>query len=234
MQELSAHVGHYPGNRTENDHDRGQGQYPDETDSRSNKNQPGLVRQSYSDKEQKGLGDSHELTKGTVAPISTARHFDRIPLRQRTVAAVGTVRHVNIRPRRLSTLTSNNKETSLEIDSHVDMCCVVKEVQVIYDYDRPVTVSDYDPQLGSRDFKTVLAVLEYTHPLNGHIYHIFIHQAIHIPNLDHHLLCPMQCRVNDIIINDVPKFLMKTPTHDSHYIVSQDINNPLNPLVLPL
>ena len=44
VQELSADVGHYPGNRTENDHDRGQGQYPDETDSRSNKNQPGLVR----------------------------------------------------------------------------------------------------------------------------------------------------------------------------------------------
>ena len=44
----------------------------------------------------------------------------------------------------------------------------------------------------------------------------------------------MQCRVNDIIINDVPKFLMKTPTHDSHSIVEQDINNPLTPLVLPL
>ena len=29
----------------------------DKTDSRSNKNQPGIVRQSYSDKKQKGLGD---------------------------------------------------------------------------------------------------------------------------------------------------------------------------------
>ena len=57
VEELSAHVSHYPGNHTENDHDRGQGQDPDKTDSRSNKNQPGLVRQSYSDKKQKGLGD---------------------------------------------------------------------------------------------------------------------------------------------------------------------------------
>ena len=57
VQELSAHVGHYPGNRTKNDNDRGQGQYPDETDSRSNNNQPGLVHQSYSEKKQKGLGD---------------------------------------------------------------------------------------------------------------------------------------------------------------------------------
>ena len=45
VQELSARVGHYPDNRAEYDRDRDQGQYPDETDSRSNKNQPGLVRQ---------------------------------------------------------------------------------------------------------------------------------------------------------------------------------------------
>ena len=95
-------------------------------------------------------------------------------------------------------------------------------------------VSGYEPQLGSRDFKTVLAVLEYTHPLTVQIYHLVIHRAIQIPNLEHHLLCPMQCIVNDIIINDVPKLLMKTPTHDSHSIVAQDIKNPLTPLVLPL
>ena len=54
---LSAHVGHYPNHRTEDDRDCGSGQYPDETDSRSNNNQPGLVRQSYSDKKHKGFGD---------------------------------------------------------------------------------------------------------------------------------------------------------------------------------
>ena len=57
VEDLSACVGHYPGNRTEYYHDRGQGQYPDETDSRSNKNQPGLVHQSYSEKKHKGLGN---------------------------------------------------------------------------------------------------------------------------------------------------------------------------------
>ena len=55
VQELSARVNNYPDNLTEDD--CGCGQYPDETDSRSNKNQPGLVRQSYSEKKQKGLGD---------------------------------------------------------------------------------------------------------------------------------------------------------------------------------
>ena len=97
-----------------------------------------------------------------------------------------------------------------------------------------MTVSVYEPQLGSRYFNTVSAVLEYTHPLTGHIYHLVIHQDIQIPNFDHHLLCPMQCRVNDITINDVPKLLMKTPTPDSHSIVAHYINNPLTPLVLSL
>ena len=50
VRELSAHFGNYPDNRTEDDRDRGQ--YPDESDSRSNKNQPGLVCQSYSEKKQ--------------------------------------------------------------------------------------------------------------------------------------------------------------------------------------
>ena len=97
-----------------------------------------------------------------------------------------------------------------------------------------MTVSGYDPQLGSRDFKKVSAVLEYTHPLSGQIYHIVIHQAIQIPNLNHHLICPMPCRVNDITINNVPKFLMKNLTPDRHSIVAHEINNPSNPLVLPL
>ena len=97
-----------------------------------------------------------------------------------------------------------------------------------------MTVIGYDPELGSREFKTVSEVLEYTHPLTENIYYLVIHQAIQIPNLDHHLLCPMQCRVNEITVNDVPKFLTKTPTPDSHSIVAHDVDNPLTPLVLPL
>ena len=49
VEELSARVGHYSESRAEYDRDRDQGQDPDETDSCSNKNQPGLVRQSHSD-----------------------------------------------------------------------------------------------------------------------------------------------------------------------------------------
>jgi hypothetical protein len=46
-----------------------------------------------------------------------------------------------------------------------------------------------------------------------------INQAIHIPHLTHHLLCPMQCRVNDVTINDLSKFLDCNPTDTSHSIL---------------
>ena len=178
--------------------------------------------------------DMTSLTQRTVADVSTARHVDITSLTQRTVAALITVRHDDIRPRRLSTFTSNTRETLLEIYSHADTFCVGKYALVIYEHDRPVTVSGYETELRSIDFKTVSEVLEYTHPLTGQIYHLVIYQAINIPNLDNHFLCPMQCRVNDITINNVSKFLMKTPIPDSHSIVAHDVDNPLTPLVIPL
>ena len=55
VRELSARVDNLPDNRSEDD--RCRGQYNDKADSRSNKNQPGLVRQSYYEKKQKGIGD---------------------------------------------------------------------------------------------------------------------------------------------------------------------------------
>ena len=53
--ELIYRVDNLPDNRSEDD--RCCGQYPDEADSRSNKNKPGLVRQSYYEKKHKGIGD---------------------------------------------------------------------------------------------------------------------------------------------------------------------------------
>ena len=89
-------------------------------------------------------------------------------------------------------------------------------------------------ELGLRHFEIVSAVFEHTYPLTGQIYHLVIHQSIQIPNLDHHFLCPMQYRVINITISDVPNFLMNAPTPGSHSIVAYDMDNLLTPLVLPL
>ncbi len=63
---------------------------------------------------------------------------------------------------------------------------------------------------------------------------MIINQAIHIPDLGHHLLCPMQCHVNDVIVNKAPKFLATDPTDQTHALTLTDPNNPLQPVILSL
>ena len=102
---------------------------------------------------------------------------------------------------RVSNSSVNINETSLELDSHADTCVVGRYCLIINDFDRPVTVYGYDRALGAKTYRTVSAVLEYIDPVTGQHYHLVIHQAIEIPHLDHHLLCPMQCEVNDVTVN---------------------------------
>jgi hypothetical protein len=61
-----------------------------------------------------------------------------------------------------------------------------------------------------------------------------INQAIHIPHLDHHLLCPMQCRVNDVIVNDTPMFLTADPTDHTHALTIRDPHQPAQTVILRL
>ncbi len=92
----------------------------------------------------------------------------------------------------------------------------------------------YDDSLGSKTYQTVIGVVAYDDPQTGRMLHLIINQAIHIPHLDHHLLCPMQCCVNDVTVNNLPKFLAANPTDQMHALTINDPNNPLQPVILPL
>ena len=45
-----------------------------------------------------------------------------------------------------------------------------------------------------------------------------------MPDLDHHLLCPMKCRANGVVINECPGMYFREPTQESHAIVAMDEN----------
>ena len=92
-----------------------------------------------------------------------------------------------------STKISSNYETTLELDSHADTCVLGCDALILHDYLRPVSVQGYDPALGTTQYNTVSGALAYDHPHSGETFHLVVNQAIHIPHLDHHLLCPMQC-----------------------------------------
>ncbi len=143
-----------------------------------------------------------------------------------------------IDPRRyitdLSSKISSTGETTLELDSHADTCVLGRDALILLNYDRPVIVEGYDPSLGTKTYATVSGALAYDDPLTGEVYHIVINQAIHIPHLDHHPLCPMQCRVNDVTIDETPKFLAHDPTDHTHALTIKDPHNPAQTVILPL
>ncbi|KAI2493824.1 hypothetical protein MHU86_20705 [Fragilaria crotonensis] len=60
-----------------------------------------------------------------------------------------------------------------------------------------------------------------------------VHQAIFIPDLAHNLLSTMQVRLNDVVINETPRFLTERVTDLTHSIVVPT-DDPDVPYVIPL
>ena len=45
---------------------------------------------------------------------------------------------------------------------------------------------------------------------------LVIKQAVQVPHLQNHLLCPIQMHLNDVIVSEVPMFLSRRPDDTSH------------------
>jgi hypothetical protein len=80
----------------------------------------------------------------------------------------------------------------------------------------------------------VSGVVAYDDPQTRRMLHLIINQAIYIPHLDHHILCPMQCRVNDMTVNNLPIFLAANPTDQMHALTMTDPDNLLQLVILLL
>ena len=106
-----------------------------------------------------------------------------------------------------------------DLDSHADTCVVGANSLVTHDYEQPVKVTGYDAMDGYKTCKMVTATLAYDDPSDGTPIILEVQQAIHIPRLQHNLLCPMQMWLNDVGVNEVPKFLTKDPTDETHAMV---------------
>ena len=102
---------------------------------------------------------------------------------------------MSIRPRvaDVSSVGVKDNETTLEADSHADTFVLGGGTLELLDHEQPVNVQGYDPALGVKQYRTISGALAFIHPYSGIRYHLVVHQAVHIPDLTHHLLCPMQC-----------------------------------------
>jgi hypothetical protein len=57
---------------------------------------------------------------------------------------------------------------------------------------------------------------------------LIIHQALYFEEMEHVLLCPMQLRLNQVIINEQPKFLSMNPSvHDNSVFINEEFLIPL-------
>lgn len=132
------------------------------------------------------------------------------------IAAVRTVRIL------AANSTHSSDDTRVEIDNHADTTVLGRNCLKIHDYGRSVKVTGYNPSVGTKTCSTISGAVAYDHPQTGQAYLLVFNQAIYAPHLEHHLLCPMQCRLNHVKISEVPKFLVNDPDEFTHAVAVED------------
>ena len=92
----------------------------------------------------------------------------------------------------------------------------------ILDHEQPMNVQGYDAALGVKQYRTISGALTFIHPYTLKRYHVVVHQSVYIPDLPHHLLCPMQCQAHSVRVNDCPRMYKDALDAESHSIVAAD------------
>lgn len=124
-------------------------------------------------------------------------------------------------------------ESRTDLDSHADQCAVGRNALFVHDYERPINVSGYNPSgpVASNLRTAVSAALAYDDAMSGQTVILIVNQAIYIPDLNHNLLGTMQLCLNDVKVNDVPRFLTDRPDQHTHSLVIPTADDPY---VIPL
>jgi hypothetical protein len=106
-----------------------------------------------------------------------------------------------------------------ELDSHADQCCVGSTALFLTKHSKTVEVGPFLKSLGTvRNVKIVSAAITYDDLDSGHPIMLIIHQALYTAEMEQSLLCPMQLRMNQMIVNKRPKFLSTNPSLQDHSI----------------
>ena len=141
----------------------------------------------------------------------------------RMISEVGMISH------EVNALDRNNDDWfRMELDSHADTCCMGNEVLVVNETNRMVNVTPFLKSLGVvKKVPIISAAVAYDDPRSGEVFILIFHQALHFMDMNHCLICPMQLRLNDVVINEQPKFLLHQPSEKDHAIVAENLLIPL-------
>ncbi len=109
---------------------------------------------------------------------------------------------------------------STDLDSHANQCVLGSITLVVYNYEKPVNIFGYNPKgLVTRELCMIMGVLAYDCPNTGETFILIVNQAIHNPKLTHNLLSPIQMWLNDMEVNDKPKFFTDNPLNVTMHFV---------------
>ena len=94
----------------------------------------------------------------------------------------------------------------MDLDIHAGTILLGGECMKIYNWNRPVKLSGYNPKDRESIFQAISGEFPYDHPHTGQVYLLIFHQFINANNIDHHLMCTMYCIIHGIDINETSIF----------------------------
>ncbi len=100
--------------------------------------------------------------------------------------------------------SSLNSKIQVELDSQTDTNVVGSDTLVVHDNEYYVDVYRYDSKSRHKNVTTVDAAVAYNDPQTGDTSVLLFNQAILFPSIKNILLCPIQCRLNGVTVNDMP------------------------------
>jgi hypothetical protein len=121
-------------------------------------------------------------------------------------------------------------ESRTDLDLHADTTVLGKHCMIVYDTNRTADVSPFLPELGTAE--KVRIIIAYDDHPDGETIILIINQALYIPALQDNLVCDIQCRMDDVVIDSCPKSMSENPTDDTHTLKFRNYNNYTIPLDL--
>ena len=100
-------------------------------------------------------------------------------------------------------------------------CVITQHALIFHNFNHPVNVVWYDPSkvILNPNCRTFSASVEYDCPMTGEVFINEVNQEILIDHLHNNILCPMQMKMYDVKVIDIPKYLTENPTDYTHSIV---------------
>ena len=122
--------------------------------------------------------------------------------------------------RSISTISSEVTVNRTGLDSHADSSVVGKGALILHHTGETVNVIPFTDGLGTcSDLPIVTAVIAYDSPITGGTTILLIYNALYIANMTQNLIQPIMLRMNDIEVNECPKYLASEPSESHHSIL---------------